>query len=218
MLSLKKLKITCLSVLVAVALSSCGGTGSNGNPIISGVLGPNVSFVNGLIILSMTFQNINLAGGATLPIPGYPNSSVQVGPDFQSAGTLLVLTVSAKDVIGNAGVLLPSQTLPGGRPLPSVAAGVMPALAIQIPALFNTVLYIGPSILGFFVPVGGLNLAGSIVSFRFNDVNGNPAGILSIVGTDSAGANSGILAMMDLNLLGVLNSTPTPTPTATPAP
>ena len=194
-----------MAVVVAATLSACGGTGATGsNPAISGVVGPDVEVVNGRVLLSMVFQNININGGATIPIPKYPNSSLQVGPDFQSSGTLLVLTIAVTDFLGNNGTTLDPQALPGGRPLPSVSAGVLPAIAIQVPQLFNTVFYIGPQILGFFVPFGQLNLAGSIVSFRFFDKTNKPVGILALVGSDQNNKHAGILAMIRADLLGIL--------------
>jgi hypothetical protein len=201
---LKKIGMACMAGLLAVSLSGCGGAGRGVNPEISGIEGPNVELVGGRLILSMVFRNVSVDGGATIPIPKYPNSSVQVGPDFQSAGTLLVLTVSAGDFLGDRGKLFDPQTLPGGRPIPSVARGVLPAIALQIPQLFNSVLYVGPEVIGFFVPFSKLDLAGSVITFRFHNKEGNPVGILGLVGSDANGKNAGILAMMRADLLGII--------------
>lgn len=204
LVNMKKMAMASLMAVVALTFSACGGSGSGVNPTIDGVTGPDVELVNGRVILSMTFNNISIDGGATIPIKGYPNSSVQVGPDFQSAGTLLVLTISATDFLGDRGKLFDPQTLPGGRPLPSVASGQLPALAIQIPQLLNSVFYVGPEVIGLFVPYKGLDLAGSIVTFRFHNKAAEPVGILSLVGSDSKGKNAGILALMRADLMGIL--------------
>lgn len=203
LVQLKQMKAAGVAVLMAITLSACGSKGGGVNPSIDGITGPDVELVNGRLVLSMVFNNIQLDGGATIPIPKYPNSSVQVGPDFQSAGTLLVLTVAVTDFLGDKGTFFDPQTLPGGRPLPSVASGVMPAIAIQVPQLFNSVFYVGPEVLGFFVPFNKLDLAGSILSFRFHNKAGEPVGILSLVGSDAAGKNAGILALMRADLLGI---------------
>ena len=203
---IKKMFATSVVATVAIALSGCGGASTGVNQKIEGVVGPDVEYVNGRVVVSMVFQNINIDGGATIPIPKYPNSSIQIGPDFQSSGTLLVLTVNAADFLGNKGQGMNPQTLPGGRPLPSVASGVLPAIAIQLPKLMNMVFYVGPEIIGFFVPFNKLDLAGSILSFRFYNKTGNPIGILALVGSDSAGANAGILAMMRVDLLGIIKA------------
>jgi hypothetical protein len=199
----KNMKVASLMALVAITLTGCGGSGKGVNTKIDGITGPDVELVNGRLVLSMVFNNINIDGGATIPIPKYPNSSVQVGPDFQSSGTLLVLTVSVSDFIKDKGTFFDPQTLPGGRPLPSVAAGKLPAVAVQVPQLFNSVLYVGPEVLGFFVPFQKLDLAGSILTFRFHNKAGEPVGILGLVGSDAQGKNAGILALMRADLLGI---------------
>jgi hypothetical protein len=204
LVKMKKIAMTSLAVAMAITLSACGGKGGGVNPSIDGITGPDVELVNGRLILSMVFNNISVDGGATIPIPKYPNSSVQVGPDFMSAGTLLVLTVSVTDFLGDKGTMFDPQTLPGGRPLPSVAAGKLPAIAIQVPQLFNSVFYVGPEVLGFFVPFNKLDLAGSILTFRFHNKAGEAIGILGLVGSDASGKNAGILAMMRADLLGIL--------------
>jgi hypothetical protein len=200
---LKKTMKAVVAAMVVVAFTSCNGKNSGLNVNIEGVDGPHVEFVNGLVLLSMVFKTISIDGGATIPIPKYPNSSIQVGPDFQSSGTLLVLTIAAQDFLKDKGKLFDPQTLPGGRPLPAVATGVMPAIAVQIPVLLNSVLYFGPEVLGVFVPFTKLNIAGSILSFRFHNKEGQPIGILSLVGSDKNGENAGILAMMRADLLGI---------------
>ena len=201
---LKKYSGAGVAVLMAITLSACGGSGAGKNTVISGVTGPDVEVVNGRLILSMVFQDIHIDGGATIPIPKYPNSSVQVGPDFQSSGTLLVLTVSVTDFLGDKGKLFDPQTLPGGRPVPGIAAGVVPAVAIQVPQLMNMVFYVGPEVIGAFMPFNKLNLQGAIVSFRFYNKANEPVGMLSLVGSDAAGKNAGILAMIRADLAGIL--------------
>lgn len=200
---LRKLAGASLAVLMAVTLSACV-KGSGKNPLIEGVTGPDVEVVNGRLVFSMVFQSVSIDGGATIPIPKYPNSSVQVGPDFQSAGTLLVLTISISDFLKDKGSLFNPQTLPGGRPLPGVAAGVIPAVAIQVPKLMNMVFYVGPEVLGVFVPLAKLNLQGAIVSFRFYNKASEPIGMISLVGADAEGNNAGILALIRADLAGIL--------------
>ncbi len=192
-----------MAAVVAISLSACGGKGANGNTAISGITGPSVAVVNGDVVLSLTLNNVSVQGGLSLPIPKYPNSSLSVGPDFQSAGTLIVLTLNVKDFLGGKTLILDPQTLPGGRPLPTVGAGALPALALQIPQLFNTVLYLGPQVIGFFVPVKGLNIAGSILSFNFYNSTNVKVGTVSIVGADASGSNGGLLVLMDTILLGL---------------
>ncbi len=192
--------------LTALTLTGCGGGSKGENPVIDGVDGPSVEFVGGKVFLSMVLKNVQTDGGLVIPIPKYPNSTLQVGPDFNSNGTLLLLTIDAPDWLSNKGQGLDPQNLPGGRPLPGVAGGSLPAIALLIPSLNNSILYLGPQLIGFFVPFH-LNTNGAIVSFRYYNKDGEAVGNLSLVGADANGKNSGILVMMNADLLGLTGAT-----------
>jgi hypothetical protein len=195
----RKLVTLTLAFVFSVTLVGCGGSGSGTNPNIAGVTGPTVELVDGRFILSMGFSNVALNGGVTLPIPKYPNSSLSIGPDFASNGMLIVLTIAVQDFVNvNANGLNP-QTLPGGRPLPGVAQGALPAIALQVPQLLNSVFYVGPQVLGFFVPFKGLNLAGAILTYRFFDKTGVQVGNISVVGQDQNKQNGGILVLVNID-------------------
>lgn len=194
--------LLALLIVVSVSLVGCGGSGVGLNPEIDGVVGPNVEFSGEYMQLSMVFTSLELEGGLTLPIPEHPNSSLSIGPDFQSNGTLLTLAISVRD-FGIDGQLLDPTRLPGGRPLPGVAAGELPAAAIQVPQLFDTIFYVGPKILGFFVPTDFLNLdaaQGAILTFKFYSTEGKRIGNLSLVGSDSNKENAGILVLINIDL------------------
>lgn len=200
-------KNTCFGAVIAFALVLGGCKGENGgpteNPQIDGIRGPNVTLVNGFVILSMAFDNVTIDAGATIPIPQYPHSSIQVGPDFQTGGLLVSLNMSVVDFLGNHGEGMDPQSLPGGRPLPGVINGALPAAAVRLPVLNNAIFYVGPEVIGFFVPFSQLDLQGIILTFRFFDDAKNPVGTLSLVGHDANGQNSGILALMHADLLGI---------------
>jgi hypothetical protein len=184
-------------------MTACVGGKGGANPEIAG-MNYNVEFVGGNVILSMVLANIHIDGGLVIPIPKYPNSSLQVGPDFLSDGTLLVLTVNGTDFLGSGGATFDPQKLPDGRALPAVAKGEMPSVALQIPKLMNTVFYIGPQVIGFFVPFK-LQIAGdAILTFRFYDKNNKAIGILGLIGAVTPGLQSGVLAMMRADLMGII--------------
>lgn len=194
--------LLALLMIVSVGLVGCGGDGSGLNPEIDGVVGPNVEFSGEYMQMSMVFKTLKLDGGLTLPIPEFPNSSLSIGPDFQSDGTLLTLAVSVKD-FGVDDDLLDPTRLPGGRPLPGVASGELPAVALQIPQLFNTIFYVGKQIVGFFVPTDFLNLdviKGAILTFKFHNGEGKRIGNLSLVGGDENSENAGILILINVDL------------------
>lgn len=195
----KNILTVSFALILSIGLVGCGGQGGGLNPEIAGVKGPNVELIDGRFLLSMSFANINLSGGTTIPIPKYPNSSLSIGPDFETDGMLVVLTVAVEDFV-NVGVQgLDPQKLPGGRPLPGVSSGQLPAIALRVPQLLNSVLYVGPKVLGFFVPFKRLNLQGQILTFRFHDKAGIRVGNISLVGHDQNQENGGILVLINID-------------------
>ena len=87
-------------------------------------------------------------------------------------------------------------TLPGGRALPGVASGTLPAIAFTIEKFHNISMYLGPEVFGVFVPVK-LGLEGSILSARFYS-DEKRIGNISIVGEDENGENAGVLLMLSM--------------------
>ncbi len=197
-------------VAIALTMGACG-TGSNKNPIIPGVRGPNLTVVDEKIILSLSLENVQFDFGARVPIPKLANSYVEVGPDLQSKGLLISVAADLNDIIdlahGEINKISP-QALPGGRPLPGVAAGELPAIAVSIQKLDNLVVYLGPKVLGFFIPVKfPREMAGFVVSSRFYDTEGNRIGTVSVVGPDTSNQNGGVLVLLPLE--GKLDHTQT---------
>jgi len=166
------------------------------------VNGPTVTTSTNQITISATFQNITITGGpATVAIPSMPNSNVEISAGANGQGVLLQANISASDVVKLAGGnTLPPQELPGGRPLPGVAAGELPAIAVQIPQLDNIVVYVGPTVLGMFVPVT-FQVDQIIGTYDFYGSNGTNIGQISMVGEDNNGKNSGFLLMLNLGNL-----------------
>lgn len=195
-MKLMKLIPTVLIVLSLSIFQSCGNSESGNSSLdIPGVDGPKIHLVGDQLLISMVFENISVEGGLRYPIPKYNRSYIEVSPDFESAGTLMVFTVDLDDIFkGNVNRLDP-QTLPGGRPLPGVSSGALPAVAFTIPKWENVSVYIGPSVFGVFVPVK-LKAQGAILTARYkaDSVSGN----ISLVSADSNGENSGFLLLLNI--------------------
>ena len=202
MLNKKSLRGGLAVLVLGVSMVATGcGSGSTKNVVIQGITGPNVSFVNNTMTMTVTLQNVNLQFGGRVSIPQAPNSYLEVGPDFQSNGTLISLGLDANDInslTGNNAHLLNPLDLPGGRPLPGVAAGTMPGLAVQIPKWDNVTLYFGPQVFGTFVPVT-LPFSNFIGSYRFYAADGTSIGTISVVGADAANKNSGFLLLVNIS-------------------
>ena len=194
----KKMFAVVSAVTIVTAFTACE---NSVNPELDGIKGPTLELNTNYFILSMVFENVQLEGGLSLPLQEYPNSSISVGPDFESGGMLLQLNFSMLDIAEEGFKLLDPKTLPGGRPLPGVASGQLPALTIIVPQLNNTVFYVGPKVFGIFTPTPDLSSgSGAILTFTFYDNNHKRAGNISVVGADNNGANSGVLVLVNLKL------------------
>jgi hypothetical protein len=186
-----------LFFLVSALTTSCGDGSDGRNIQIPGVDGPTVTLNQDNVLIAMVFENIMLDGGLRYPVPKYPNSYIEVSPHLQSGGTMMSVSISLDDVFNGDLQRLDPQALPGGRPLPGVPSGSLPAVAFSIEKFYGMGFYIGKSIFGVFVPVKGLGIGNSVVTARFYS-SGSRVGNISLVGEDTDGENSGILLMLDL--------------------
>lgn len=192
----KTLVMATMLTLTAMFSASCGEGQSQLE--IPGVKGPNLTLQQDNLLISIVFENIELQGGLRYAIPEYNNSYIEISPDLESSGTLMSVSVSLDDVFDSAVQQLPAQQLPGGRPLPGVSTGSLPAIAFSIPNWKNMAFYVGPKFFGVFVPVN-LNIGvDSIITARYYSGNAR-AGNISMVGADQNGENSGFLLLLDMN-------------------
>jgi len=197
-------------VLISMLAATGCGKGTRKNIKIDGVVGPTVNFIDNKLTMAVVLKNVQLDVGARVAIPKLPNSYLEIGPDFQTNGLLVFIGVDATDIkalVGDAFNVLDPLTLPGGRPLPGIAEGWLPGLAIEVPKLHNVIIYAGTALLGVFIPAP-LPWKDYIGTFRFYDGAGDRIGNISIVGKDSSDQNSGILLLVNLsgkvgNLVGL---------------
>lgn len=194
-----KTKVLLLSSVLALGLfsTSCGNGTSASNIQIPGVSKSAITLNNDSVLISFVFSAIQLDGGLRYNIPKYPNSYLEISPDLQSAGTLMAVSISLKDALNSNLQTLDPQTLPGGRALPGVVTGRMPAVAFSIEKFKNMGVYIGPKLFGLFIPVRGLGIGNSIITARYYTGSAR-IGNISLVGEDANGENSGILLMLDM--------------------
>lgn len=195
---LKKWKTYLVAMMAIVSLgfaTSCGNN-SGSNIEIAGVKGPKVTLLQDNLQIDMVFENVQLDGGLRYNIPKYKYSYLEISPDLQTSGTLMSISISLKDIVdGNLDKLDP-QKLPGGRNLPGVSGGSLPAVAFSIEKFHNMSFYLGKSVFGIFVPAQ-VGVDGAIASFRYY-VNSKAAGTISLVGNDENGEHAGILLMLNL--------------------
>ena len=192
------------AIVLSVALSagilstSCGDGTSASNIQVPGVNNMSVTLVQDNVIISMVFEGLQLDGGLRYNIPKYPNSYLEISPDLLSNGTLMAISVSLQDVFDTSLQQLNPATLPGGRSLPGVAGGKLPAVAFSIEKFKNMGFYLGPKVFGVFIPVKSLGIGSSIITARYY-TGSNRIGNISLVGEDANGENSGILLMLDMS-------------------
>lgn len=187
-----------VSVLVLLGMTffsiSCG----SGNVTIPGVQGPNVNLLEDNIIISMVLEDVQLMAGATYKVPKYKKSFIGLNPNLEGPGTVLTFTVSLDDVFSSEVKELDPKTLPGGRMIPGVAAGALPAVAFTIEdKLKNAAFYVGPSIFGVFVPLPKFELYGFAWTKSF-EAGGKRVGNISLFGKDQNGENSGFFIALSV--------------------
>ena len=191
----KSLLISLSMIFTLGFVSSCGNN-SGKNIEIAGVKGPNVSLLQDNLLVSMVFENVQMDGGLRYNIPKYKYSYLEVSPDAETNGTLMTISISLQDLVGGGLDQLDPQKLPGGRNLPGVSTGSLPAVAFSIEKFNNMSFYLGKDVFGIFVPAT-VGVDGAIASFRYY-VGSKAAGTISLVGNDSNGENAGILLMLNI--------------------
>ncbi len=197
----KLLKPVFMAILVMSMGAISFSCGEGKNLEIPGVIGPNVNVVNDQIRIDMILENTSIAGGGRISIPKFQGSFVEFGPALESPGTLLVISISLKAAVGGDGLArsLDPQTLPGGRAIPGIIGGRLPAVAFTVDNfLKGASFYVGNKFLGVFIPYQMNVGVNNIITARFN-VGDKKAGNISIVGPDASNKNSGLLLMLDLD-------------------
>jgi hypothetical protein len=198
LLSNTKALVLSAALTMGVFSTSCGNGTSTSNIAVPGVSNMSVTLVQDSVLISMVFSTLQMDAGLRYNIPKYPNSYLEISPDLQSSGTLMAINVSLKDVFDTSLQTLDPATLPGGRALPGVAGGRLPAVAFSIEKFKNMSFYLGPKLFGIFIPVGDLGIGTSIITARYY-TGSNRIGNISLVGQDANGENGGLLLMLDMS-------------------
>ena len=193
----KSLLVAMCLVAAGIFSTSCGNGENGANLQVPGVKGPTLTLVEDQLLISAVFENLQLEGGLRYAIPEYPGSYIEIGPDLESNGTLMSVQVSLKDLLDTNLHQLDPKALPGGRALPGVPSGRLPAVAFTIEAFENMSFYLGPKFFGVFFPTKvdiGMN---NIITARYYGGKVR-AGTLSMVGPDENDENSGFLLLIDM--------------------
>ena len=187
---------TLLLGMLALIAVSCGSQPTV--PEIPGMKGPFFNVMDGKVLISMTFDNLEIIGGGRFPLSKMPNSFIELSPG-QTGGTFLQVSLDIVDIDSTDWGLVDPNALPGGRPLPGVVGGRLPSLAVNVPSLKDTTFYVSKQIFGFFIPFK-IGSPGAILTFRIF-MEEKHIGNVSLVGEDQRGENSGMLMLMNLDRL-----------------
>ena len=190
-------KLTSAMIMSLTFLFTSCGEDSPLNPDIPGVDGPTLTLNEDHLLVSVVFENLQLQGGLRFPIPEYDDSYIEISPDLTTGGALMAVNISLADIFENGNLLqLDEQKLPGGRNLPGVPSGSLPAVAFTIPEFSNMSIYLGGDVFGVFFPID-LGFDQQILNFRYH-VGEKAVGNISLVGNDSNGENGGFLLLIDI--------------------
>lgn len=187
-----KLLLLFLSLFM---FTSCLNQGETAK--IPGIDGPKINIIDGKILLSVGLENIDLPAGATLPIPKLEHSSLTLSPRFEG-GSLIQVAFDLRDVESDDFRVVPTQTLPDGRPFPFLVGGELPALAFNIPKAFDATFYASNKAFGFFVPVKFPPEVKFNIPIRLK-VNDKNYGIFSAIGNGPDGHGSGFIVLLTLD-------------------
>jgi hypothetical protein len=180
-----------MAVLALASLPACGKRNASGDSKIDGLGKFQFSMDRGNASLSVVFEDLSIDAGARIPLARPAGAFIELGPDFQSGGTLLVLSVPVSGLL-QGGNGLPLFGLPDGRPLPGVRNGVLGAVSVQLPILGYSVLYMSEDAYGVFFPLNLPNLP-VMISTRMRDERGNVLGVIYGIPKGSRGSVSGVL-------------------------
>lgn len=165
-------------------------------PKIPGLDGPKLNIQDGKILLSVGLENIDIAGGATLPIPKLEHSSFTLAPRFEG-GTLLQVALDPRDIESDEFEVVPFETLPDGRPFPFLVGGALPALAINVPRALNTTFYASNQVFGFFLPIKLPSEFSVSIHYRLK-INGNNVGIVSLIHPNEQNEGAGVVLLLTM--------------------
>lgn len=177
-------------------LSSCGND-STRNIDIPGVTGPIFKMDQDNVVILTNFEAIAMDGSLKYNIPKLKYSMIDISPGLDSQGTDLTVSLSLKDLFENKNLILENQFLPGGRNIPGVFTGKLPAIAFSIENFKGMKIYLSDEYFGIFYP-HDLGISQAIASFRYYQSK-KAIGTISLIGSDDHDENAGILLLIKLD-------------------
>lgn len=196
------MKMLAYSMLSCMLLISTSCMNQEDGQYIPGVNGPKVNIQDGKVLLTVELENVDIDAGITMPVPKLKHSTLTVGPAFDDSGvfggTMIRVAFDPKDVEGEDFRVVPSNTLPDGRPFPFIVDGTLPAIAVQVPKAKNATFYMSEKVFGFFLPIKLPKDFDVSVHYRIK-INGKNYGIVSLIQPDFRDEGAGIVVLLTLD-------------------
>lgn len=192
--------IKVATVGLAILLATSCGNQAGGLPQINGVEGPLLNIVDGQVMMTFKFLNMNVDAGFKAPINETRNSYMEFSPNVQDGGMLFVLYLDPEDLANVDIGIGDGNTLPDGRPVPGIPGGRLEnSLRIDTPWRDVSFFY-HKELFGIWMPFG-FDTAGisGYWNMHFNNKN---IGFLGLVGSDQVrGYKAGGIVLLKLNAL-----------------
>jgi hypothetical protein len=192
--------LKALLLCLAIVFTPGCGQQPNGLPRINGVEGPLFNFVDGQVLLTFKFLNMQMDAGLKVPIPKTTNSFMEFSPNAVDGGMMLQLFMDIEDLrtinIGAGD----GNYLPDGRPLPGVPGGRLENSLRIDTEWYDVSFYYHKKLFGLWIPVG-FETAGISGYWNVN-INQKRIGFLGIVGNEEErNLKAGGIILMNLDIL-----------------
>jgi hypothetical protein len=131
-------------------------------------------------------------------IPNYSNSKIDIDFNDKTRETTLKLIIAKADLTNSILDGLKEMSLPGGRALPGLAKGKLPAEIVTVENFEEMVLYNNSKtgLFGVFVPFK--NVGGTTVLTDKFFMGTTRVGNISAVGKDTSNQHAGILLLLNI--------------------
>ncbi len=195
MLAIKAM-VLCLAIVV---VPSCGQQGAE-LPQINGVQGPNFNVVDGQVLMTFKFLNMQVDAGLKAPIPKTKHSFIEFSPNMIDGGMMLQVYMDVEDLKSISIGVGDGNYLPDGRALPGVPGGRLEN-SLRIDTDWHDIsFYYHKELFGLWIPVG-FETAGISGYWNIN-MNQKRVGFLGLVGNDEVrGYKAGGVVLLNLSAL-----------------
>lgn len=191
-----KAMVLCMAILV---VPSCGQQGAE-LPQINGVQGPNFNVVDGQVLMTFKFLNMQVDAGLKAPIPKTKHSFIEFAPNMVDGGMMLQVYMDVEDLKSISIGVGDGNYLPDGRALPGVPGGRLEN-SLRIDTEWHDIsFYYHKELFGLWIPVG-FETAGISGYWNIN-MNQKRVGFLGLVGNDEVrGYKAGAVVLLNLGAL-----------------